>query len=87
LNVHAALAVHLVPVLGADTPVDTVDRDALQRWVDSLVAQGYALGTVELTAAGVSSAGDPGRAFPRADLRRALTGGPKGKARERHKAS
>src|SRR4030095_5430744 len=53
LHGHAALRVHLVPFLGADTPVDTVDRDALHRWVDSLVAQGYALGTVELTAAGV----------------------------------
>lgn len=46
LNAHAALAVQLVPVLGADAEVDTIDRDMLQSWVDRLVAQGYAIGTV-----------------------------------------
>jgi site-specific recombinase XerD len=54
LNAHAALAVHLVPYLGAAKPVDTIHRDTLQGWADHLVSQGYAIGTVGayLTCAG-----------------------------------
>jgi integrase len=46
LNAHAAIAVQLVPFLGAETPVDTIDRDVMQGWVDRLAEQGYAVGTM-----------------------------------------
>lgn len=43
---NAPLAIQLVPFLGAEQPCDTIDREAMQRWVDHLVDRGYAIGTV-----------------------------------------
>jgi integrase/recombinase XerC len=46
LNAHAAIAVHLVPFFGETTPVDTIDSEALQGWIDQLADKGYAIGTL-----------------------------------------
>lgn len=46
VNNSAALKVQLVPFLGADLAVDTVDRDAMQRWADHLLTQRYEISTV-----------------------------------------
>lgn len=43
---HAPLAIHFVPFVGADVAVDTVDAQLVQRWVDRLLAERYAIGTI-----------------------------------------
>lgn len=44
--IHAPLAVHLVPFLGAGIATDAVDRELMQRWIDHLLGRKYALGTI-----------------------------------------
>lgn len=45
-NSRTALTVHLVPFVGATTPMDTIDGDLMQRWADSMIERGYAVSTV-----------------------------------------
>ena len=43
---NAPLAVHFVPFVGVDVATDTVDLELVQRWVDHLLAKGYAVSTI-----------------------------------------
>jgi site-specific recombinase XerD len=45
-NTMSVLTVQFVPFIGADVTIDSVKRDDVQRWADSLVAKRYAIGTV-----------------------------------------
>jgi integrase len=47
LTCNTTFRVHVVPFFGESTPLDTIDRDELQRFANALFTRGYAHKTVE----------------------------------------